>query len=220
MYGTTHQVNILLGFAGTLVLLLKFSITVWPNCGGISEIRRLIPPSRLGWTKTFDLIKKKSKVDKFKIIGWSVLTVKAQRQKSRQILIFLITCLQQLCKTRLFKSILFLLIEFLRTFFISYKNNHIIFIIIVFWLGCDRPSELFFRARFISFLNPLFLSLIPLLSFFAFFCILFHSCCSHAQVFGKILVPEFLTSYSHTEWYLLFSESVTTSLLFEFGAKK
>ena len=36
------------------------------------------------------------------------------------------------------------------------------------------------------------------------FFILFHSCCSHTQVFGKTLVHEFHISYSHTELYLLF----------------
>ena len=29
--------------------------------------------------------------------------------------------------------------------------------------------------------------------------------CSHARVFGKPLLHEFFISYSHTEWYLLFS---------------
>ena len=43
------------------------------------------------------------------------------------------------------------------------------------------------------------------------FSVLLHSCCSHAQVFGKTLVHEFLISYSHTEWYLLFSDSETIS---------
>ena len=30
---------------------------------------------------------------------------------------------------------------------------------------------------------------------------------------------EFLISYGHTKWYFLFSDSVTTSAHFEFGAK-
>ena len=34
----------------------------------------------------------------------------------------------------------FLLIEFYCTFSISYKYDHILLIIIVFWLGCDTPS--------------------------------------------------------------------------------
>ena len=46
------------------------------------------------------------------------------------------------------------------------------------------------------------------LTFFCFF-VLFHSCSSHAGVFGKTLVHEFHISYCHTEWYLLFSDSAT-----------
>ena len=61
-----------------------------------------------------------------------------------------------------------------------------------------RPSGLLF-----SFEPALLLSI--LMSLFCFF-ILFHSCRSHAQMFGKTLVNEFLISYSHTEWNLLFSE--------------
>ena len=84
------------------------------------------------------------------------------------------------------------------SFFIKYY--HILFIIIVFWLGCDRPSGLlFFRAGFASFHTH-----VTLLTFFVCFFILFHSCCSHARVFGKTLVHEFPISYSPTEWYLLF----------------
>ena len=41
----------------------------------------------------------------------------------------------------------------------------------------------------------------------ACFIVLFHSCCSHSRVFGKTLLYEFHISYSHTEWYLLFSDS-------------
>ena len=36
------------------------------------------------------------------------------------------------------------------------------------------------------------------------FIIIYYYCCSHARVFGKTLVREFLISNSHTEWYLLF----------------
>ena len=39
----------------------------------------------------------------------------------------------------------------------------------------------------------------PLLTFFLCFSVLFQSCCSHVQVFGKILVHEFPIFYSHTE---------------------
>ena len=42
-----------------------------------------------------------------------------------------------------------------------------------------------------------------LLTFFLCFIVLFKSCCSHAQVFGKTLGNEFPIYYSHTEWNLL-----------------
>ena len=78
-------------------------------------------------------------------------------------------------------------------FFIKYH----MFVIIVFWLGCDRASGLFFRARFASFHTHA-----SLLVFFLCFFVLFHSCCSHALVFEKTLLHEFPMSCSHTEWYL------------------
>ena len=59
------------------------------------------------------------------------------------------------------------------------------------------PSGLFFV--------PILLSILSLLNFFICFFVLFDPCCSHARVFGKTLVHEFPISYSHTEWYLLFS---------------
>ena len=75
------------------------------------------------------------------------------------------------------------------------------YIIIVFWLGCDRPSgRFFFRARF-----AFFHAHASLLTSFVCFLILFRSCCNHAQVFGKTLVHEFPISYSHTEWYFFVS---------------
>ena len=77
-------------------------------------------------------------------------------------------------------------LNFILLFPFLIKYYYILFIIIVFWLGCDRPSGLPFFA--------------PHVSFF----ILFHSCCSHALVFGKTLVHEFPISYSHTEFYLVF----------------
>ena len=78
------------------------------------------------------------------------------------------------------------------------KYYHILFIIIVFRLGCDRPSGLllFAPAVFFSILTPLFCVSSS---------VLFRSCCSHAQVFGKTLVHKFSMSYSHTEWNLPFS---------------
>ena len=101
---------------------------------------------------------------------------------------------------RIFKSIFF--VNWISLYFFHFLLNyyHILFIIIVFWLGCDRPAgHLFFRARFAFFHTHA-----SLLTSFVCFFILFHSCCSHAQVFGKTLVLEFPMSYSHTEWYLPF----------------
>ena len=69
------------------------------------------------------------------------------------------------------------LFQFLKKFY------QIIFIIIVFRLGYDRPAGLILFAP-----TPLFCPIV-----------LFHSCCSHAWVFGKTLVHEFPVSYSHTE---------------------
>ena len=50
--------------------------------------------------------------------------------------------------------------------------------------------DIFFRARF-----ALFHTHASLLTSFVCFFILFHSCCSNAQVFGKTLVHEFPVSY-------------------------
>ena len=61
-------------------------------------------------------------------------------------------------------------------------------IIIVFWLGCDRPSGLllFVPALLLSILTPLFLpSSSVSLSYFVL------ASCSHARVFGKTPVHEF-----------------------------
>ena len=57
-----------------------------------------------------------------------------------------------------------------------------------------------FRAHFTSLHSHS-----SLLTFVFCFLVLFHSFCSHALVFGKTLLPKFHISYSHTEWYLLFS---------------
>ena len=87
----------------------------------------------------------------------------------------------------LWKGLCWISVEFHCYFPLFIKYCHILFIIIVFWLGCDSPSELlFFRARFASFHTHA-----SLLVFFVCFFILFHSCCSHARVFGKTLVHEF-----------------------------
>ena len=60
----------------------------------------------------------------------------------------------------------------------------VILIIIVFWLGSDRPSGLHITCHIHS----------SLLTLFRLF-VLFHSCCSYARVFGKKSVHEFLLPY-------------------------
>ena len=90
---------------------------------------------------------------------------------------------------RLFKSILFLLIEFYCTFSISC----IIRPYYVYWYCI---LDFFFHSPFTSF--HVHASLLT----FVCFSVLFDSCCSHARVFGRALVHEFLISYSHTEWCL------------------
>ena len=87
---------------------------------------------------------------------------------------------------RLLKFICYCWLNFSIFFLFLIKYFHIMFIIIVFWVGCDRPSRLLFFV-------PDFL-----LTFFVCFFILFPSCCSHAWVFGKILMQEFPISYCHT----------------------
>ena len=94
----------------------------------------------------------------------------------------------------------FLLIEYSFYFLNILSNTTILYLLLLFWLRCDRPSGLhFFRVRFASFRAHS-----SLLAFFLCFFIFFHSCCSRARVFGKTLVHEFPISYSHTEWYLFF----------------
>ena len=66
------------------------------------------------------------------------------------------------------------------------------------------PDTPFFRVRCTSvYIHS------PLLTFFRCFIVLFQSCCSHAQVFGKTLVDEFPIFYGHTEWNLLSSGTNT-----------
>ena len=89
------------------------------------------------------------------------------------------------------------------------------FINIAFWLGSDRPSSLFLRARFTSFRNHSFFLII----FFCLF-VLFRFCYSHAWVFGKTLMYEFLISHFQTEWYFLLADSAAISAQYVFGAKK
>ena len=74
------------------------------------------------------------------------------------------------------------------------------------WLDETKSPDRthFFRVRCTSFHIHS-----PLLTFFLCFIVLFQSCCSHAQVFGKTLVHEFPILYSHTEWNLLSSGTNT-----------
>ena len=74
-------------------------------------------------------------------------------------------------------------------------------LLLYFLFGSDRPAGL------LSFVPALLLSILALhfLHSSSVFLILFHSCCSHAQVFGKTLEHDFPMSYNHTEWYFLFS---------------
>ena len=69
------------------------------------------------------------------------------------------------------------------------------FVIIVFRFRCDRPSGLLLFVPAVLFFH----THASLLCVFVCLIVLFHSCCSNAQVFGKTLVHEFLISYSHTE---------------------
>ena len=67
------------------------------------------------------------------------------------------------------------------------------FINIVFWFSCDRPSGL---LLFVPTLLPSILLL--------FLCLYFILAVPmHAWVFWKTLLHEFPVSYSHTEWYFL-----------------
>ena len=60
---------------------------------------------------------------------------------------------------RIFQSIFFCKLNFIVRFSISIKYYHIMFIIIVFRLGCDMPSGFIFfvPALLLSILTPLFL---------------------------------------------------------------
>ena len=67
---------------------------------------------------------------------------------------------------------------------------------------------------------PLLLATRSLLLTFSCFCVLFHSCCSHAQVFEKTLVHAFHTSDSHTEWYFLTLLSENSNKIWKQSAVK
>ena len=110
----------------------------------------------------------------------------------------------------------FSLIQFHCTFTISYKilKKYVYFYCILIIMF--RPSGLLFSFvfRFSSFHTHA-----SLLTFFVCFFILFHFFCSHARVFGKTRVHEFLISYSHTEWYLFFFQQCNYKCTCVFGAK-
>ena len=93
--------------------------------------------------------------------------------------------------SNIYVHFVFCQLNFIVLFPFLIKYYRILFIVIVFRLGCDRPSGLllFVPAVLFSILTPLFC-----VSSF----VLFRSGCSHAQVFGKTLVHEFRISYSHT----------------------
>ena len=98
---------------------------------------------------------------------------------------------------RIFKSILFF-VNWIVLFPFLIKYYYILFIIIVFGLGCDRPSALllFVPAVLFSILTPLFcVSSSVSLSYFVL----------AFPMRRKTLVHVFPMSYSHTEWYLPFS---------------
>ena len=102
---------------------------------------------------------------------------------------------------RLFKFICILLIHAL-------QNNVILYLLIFYFDYVVRCCRNFFILCSLSFfpysrLSSYQISL--LLTFFVSLIVLFHYCCSHARVFGKTLVHEFPISYSHTEWYFIFS---------------
>ena len=95
----------------------------------------------------------------------------------------------------------FLLIEFHCSLSISYKILPDYFYYYCISIGMwQAVGTSFIRAR-----GVFFHTYASLLCVFVCLIVLFHSCCSHAWVFGKTLMHEFPVSYSHTEWYFLIS---------------
>ena len=111
----------------------------------------------------------------------------------------------------------FLLIEFHDTLFFSYKilTNYVYYYCILIRIVQAVGSNFFFRALFASFHTRA-----SLLTFLVCFIILFHSCCSHARVFGKTLLHEFHISYSHIEWYLFFFFEVQLQVYILYSERK
>ena len=109
---------------------------------------------------------------------------------------------------RLFKSVLFFVNWISCTFSISYKmlRYYVYYYCILIRIWYAVETSFFFRALLASFC--IHVSLLTICFF-----ILFHFCCSHAQVFAKTFVHEFI-SYSHAEWYLLFFDSFFSNILF------
>ena len=89
------------------------------------------------------------------------------------------------------------------------KYCHVVFIVVLFWLGSDRSSRVAFCicaiTLLLSILTPIFLHFSSV--------DMSHSCCSSARVFGRALVHEFLTSYSLAEWCLHFFPTVQLYVL-------
>ena len=106
---------------------------------------------------------------------------------------------------RIFKSILFFCQLNFIVLFPFFKKYYHILVIIVFWLGCDRPSgHLFFRARFAffpysrlsSYLFRLFLYLISFLLF----------PCASVWENTRAWVPHFLQPYWMIPFFALWRQ--------------
>ena len=89
----------------------------------------------------------------------------------------------------------FLLIEFNCTFstYCKILTNYVYYYCVVVAVR----TSFFFCARFTSFYTHA-----SLLTFFVCIFVLFHSCCSHARVFGKTLLHEFPISCISPYWMI------------------
>ena len=77
-------------------------------------------------------------------------------------------------------------------------NYHTAFNNILFCLGSDRRSGLLFFWPALLLLHTYFHLPSSLHTLDVCFLVNFHSCCSHARVFEKTLLHEFLISYRNT----------------------